>query len=377
MALDPDRIRALHAAKLRALTRAVLDVELAEVSGTDDGALAVAEEPNPSVVCLAQQRPERALGGALALALRTKCDAVHVFADDRSDVLARRAACFSTPPIIWQIDGASATIAEPAPRPVEPAPPRVPELVAMLRAVGVDVAVEHGVITGEVEGLEVARIVADVDTDAALVAALIAESREPADDGDGSDESPDASSEQGSAWKIEVGVGAHDREAFSLMHAHEPTPDAIARVAGVVRAHRSPGASPHPLNRLASARWLRTLLLRRPELVGARHLGPASPPVPRSGPKDLSPAVAYGVRADGSRMVVVASVGIDLNLVPFGADACAFLDPDADLVLALPERDAHDVITAMAALLERPAGIAPIDDGWRGDADGSPQGEHS
>ena len=377
MALDSDRIRALHAAKLRALTRAVLNVELADVSGTDDGALAVAEEPNPSVVCLAQQRPERALGGALALALRTECDAVHVFADEGSDVLARRAACFSTPPMIWQIDGASATVAVPALRPVEPAPPRVPELVVVLHAAGVDVAVEHGVITGEVEGLEVARIVPDVDADAALVASLIATSQESADEGAEGDESPPASPARGSAWKIEVGVGAHDREAFSLLHAQEPTPEAIARVAGVVRAHRSPGVSPHPLNRLASARWLRALLLRRPELVGARRLGPASPPVPRGGPKDPSPAVAYGLRADGSRVVVVASVGIDLNLVPFGSDARAFLDPGADLVLALPKRDEHEVIAAMAALLERPAEIAPIDDDWRSDAAGSPAGERS
>ena len=377
MALDSDRVRALHAAKLRALARAVLDVELAEVSGTDDGALAVAEGPKPSVVCLAQERPERVLGGALALALRSGRNTVHVFADESSDVLARRALCFSAPPIIWQIDGASATVAAPALRPVEPAPPRAPELVAMLRAGGVDVAVEHGVVTGEVEGLEVARIVADVDNDAVLIAALLAESQEPADDGTQSDDPSTASRKPASAWKIEVGVGAHDREAFSLLHAHEPKPEAIARVAGVVRAHRSPGAPPHPLNRLASARWLRALLLRRPELVGVRRLGPASPPVPRGGPKDPSPAVAYGVRADASRVVVVASVGIDLNLVPFGADARAFLDPDADLVLALPERDAHDVISAMAALLERPAQIAPIDNGWRSDAAGSPAGERS
>ncbi|WP_419920215.1 hypothetical protein [Candidatus Poriferisodalis sp.] len=369
MALDSDRIHALHAAKLRALSRAVLDVELADVAGTDDGALAVAEGPNSSVVCLAQERPERALGGALALALRSSREAVHVFADECSDVLARRAMCFLAPPIIWQIDGASATVAAPALRPVEPAPPRVPELVAVLSAAGVDVAVEHGVITGEVEGLEVARIVAD--------AALDAESQESSDEGAESDEPPAVSREQGSAWKIEVGVGAHDREAFSMLHVHEPTPEAVARVAGVVRAHRSPGASPHPLNRLASARWLRALLLRQPELVGARHLGPASPPVPRGGPKDPSPAVAYGVRADGSRVVVVASVGIDLNLVPFGADARAFLDPDADLVLALPERDAHDVISAMAALLERSAEIVPIDNGWRTGAPGSRAAERS
>lgn len=370
MALEPDRVRALHAAKLRGLARTVLDVALDEVAGTDDGALAVVDAPEATVVCLAQERPARALGGALALAQRSRAAAVHVFAERDSGILARRAACFSTPPKVWQITAASARVAEPHPRPTEPPPPRVPELVALLGAAGVDVAVEHGVITGEVEGLEVARIVVHDDHAAPgpiasagpVPARPVSSSPDTGDPDDGRDPAPDPESSQ---WRIEVGVGAHDREAFSLLHADEPTPDAIARVADLVRTHRSPGASPHPLNRLAAARWLRSLLLREPELVGARHLGPASPPVPRAGPKDAAPAVAYGVRPDGRRLIVVASVGIDLDLVPFGADARVFLDPDADLVLALPRRDAHDVILGIAARLERPPEIVEIDDAWR------------
>ena len=346
MALDAERIRALHAAKLRALARVVLGVDLAEVSGTDDGALAVVADAEPAVVCLAQERPQRALGGALALAVRTGCDGVHVFAENHSDVLARRAACFSAAPTVWQVDGSSAAVAEAAPRPTEPAPPRVPELVALLGAAGVEVAVEHGVITGEVEGLEVARIVA-----------VATSSSEGTDGGD-----PD---EPSVVWQIEVGVGAHDREAFSLMHADEPTPEAIRGVAEVVRTHRSPGASPHPLNRMGAARWLRSLLMRQPELVGASRLRAASPPVPRGGPKDPAPAVAYGVRSDGRRLVVVACVGIDLDVVPFAADARLLLDPEAELVVALARRDAHDIVAAMAARLVRPAEIVEIDDGWR------------
>ena len=348
MALDADRIRALHAAKLRALARSVLGAELTEVSGTDDGALAVVTEPASAVVCLAQERAERALGGALALAERTGCDDLHVFAEDHSGVLARRAACFMPAPTVWSIEGANAAAAEPAPRPVEPAPPRVPELVALLGNAGVEVVVEHGVITGEVEGLEVARIVAG---------APVGEDPERSDVGD-ADGAADS-------WQIEVGVGAHDREAFSLLHADEPAPEAIRRVAEVVRAHRSPGASPHPLNRLAAARWLRSLLMRKPDLVEAGRLRAASPPVPRGGPKDPAPAVAYGLTPDGRRLIVVVCVGIDLDVVPFAADARLFLDPDAELTIALPRRDAHEVIAAMAARLVDPARIAEIDDGWR------------
>ena len=350
MALDADRIRALHAAKLRALSRDALSLELGEVSGTDDGALAVVTGTETTVVCLAQERAERALGGALALAVRTGCDGVHVFAENHSGVLARRAACFERAPIVWQIEGAHATVAEAAARPTEPPPPRVPELVALLGAAGVEVTVEHGVITGEVEGLEVARIVAAAPSGATAA-------------GNDDDDSGDPG-EAPTEWQIEVGVGAHDREAFSLLHADEPTPEAIRRVAEVVREHRSPGASPHPLNRLSAARWLRALLIRRPDLVGAGRLRASSSPLPRGGPKEPAPAVAYGLTPDGRRLVVVVCVGIDLNVVPFAADARLFLDPDAELVVALPRRDAHDVIRKMSARLRRPAQIVEVDDRW-------------
>ncbi|WP_419910445.1 hypothetical protein [Candidatus Poriferisodalis sp.] len=354
MTLEADRIQALHAAKLRALARSVLGVELAEVSGTDDGALAVAAGAEPAVVCLAQERPHRALGGALALAIRSGCDAAHVFADDHSGLLARRAACFTQPPAVWQIRGDSAVPAEPLPRPTEPVPPRVPELVSLLAGAGVEIAVEHGVITGEVVGLEVARIVP------AAPAALASSGGTRTGDIDPHDRDDPAT-----AWRIEVGVGAHDREAFGLLHADEPTAEAIGRVAETVRTHRSPGASPHPLNRMGAARWLRSLLIRQPELVDAGRLRAASPPVPRGGPKDPSPAVAYGLTPDGRRLVVVVCVGIDLDVVPFAADARLFLDPDAELTVALPRRDAHEVVRAMAARLDSPAEIVEIDDGWR------------
>ena len=354
MTLDAERIRALHAAKLRALARTVLGAELTAVSGTDDGALAVADGAEPAVVALAQERSERALGGALALAIRSECAVVHVFADDRSGLLARRAALFTQPPSVWQIRGDTAVPAEPSPRPTEFAPPRVPELVALLAGAGVDITVEHGVITGEVEGLEVARIVP------AATGPEISSAGDDPRDGD-----LDSSDDPAAAWQIEVGVGAHDREAFALLHADEPTAEAIRRVADVVRTHRSPGASPHPLNRMGAARWLRSLLIRRPDLVQAGRLRAASPPTARGGPKDPSPAVAYGLTPDGRRLVVVTCVGIDLDVVPFAADARLFLDPDAELTVALPQRDSHEVIRAMAARLDRPAEIVEIDDGWR------------
>ncbi len=356
MPLDSDRIRALHAAKLRALTRSVLGTELADLSATDDGALAIIggsshAEPSRAVVCLAQERAERALGGALALADRNGCEQVHVFAEHRSGVLARRAGCFAPKPVVWRVVGADAAVAKPAPRPVESTPARVPELVALLADAGVDVVAEHGVITGEIEGLEIARIVSAVPIGNDVQRT------------DGA-----AGSESVSDWRIEVGVGVHDRQAFSVLHADEPTIDSIRRVAETVRRHRSPGASPHPLNRLAAARWLRSRLIAQPALVGAGRLRTASPPSARGGPKDPAPAVAYGLTPEGRRLVVVVCVGVDLDAVPFAADARLFLDPDAELTIALPRRDAHEVIRSMAARLRDPAQIAEIDDDWRAPA---------
>ena len=74
--------------------------------------------------------------------------------------------------------------------------------------------VEHGVVTGEVRGLEVCRVVDDPHT---------------------------------GAVRLEVGVGAHDREAFTIMHGDVPTVDALAGV--VARRRRAPPARPRPSTR--------------------------------------------------------------------------------------------------------------------------------
>ncbi len=401
MTLGVDRIRALHAAKLRVLARNTLDLELTEVSGTDEGAFGLAVPPRQAsdaggadstdsnctdadstddsvvAVCLAQERTERALGGALAFAEQALSSDVHIFASTHGDVLARRAACFAPAPAVWTVTDASAKATVPAPRPVESAPPRVPELIALLASAGVEIAVEHGVITGEVEGLEVARIVpasaavAAASSTAAVAAAsstaaVAAASSTAASDDKVCDSSAESgSAESGLAWQIQVGVGAHDREAFSLLHPDEPTAEAVRRIAETVSVHRSPGAQPHPLNRMGAARLLRSLLIRRPDLCQAGRLRAASPPLARAGPKDSSPAVAYGLTPEGRRLVVVTCVGIDLDVVPFAADARLLLDPDAELTIALPRRDVHKAIRAMAAKLRHPAQIVEIDDGWR------------
>src|SRR5262249_18517616 len=144
--------------------------------------------------------------------------------------------------------------------------------------------------------------------------------------------------------RLEVGVGAHDREAFQLVHGDVPTVDALAGVVAAVAEHRRPGAPPHPLNRLGAERLLRSRLIDDPALVDALVLSAAPPPVPRPNLKDPVPCVATGVDDNGAPLVVVCSVGIDLDVVPFAADArAATFQPDVRLVLAVPRRDDHPV----------------------------------
>ena len=328
MALDPERRRQLHAMKLRSIVSGHLELSADEVVGTDDGASAKLNDG--SVAVLAEERSSRALGGALALSARSSTEEIHLFATEASGMLARRAALFSGPITVWEINEDQATKA----RPAEPSDavtiPDVPDLVATLRESGLEVVSEYGVIVGEIAGLEVARIVSDENGD-----------------------------------RIEVGVGTHDREAFALLHGDLPTAQAIEQVAKVVRSHRLPGAEPHPLNRLGAERWLRAHLISHPERVGLSRLSAAAPPIERTNLKEAVPAVARGTLDGGGEAIVVCGVGIDLDLVPFAADARLLHNSEAELKIVVPDRDAHLVIRELVDRLLDPAEIIGIDDGWR------------
>jgi len=327
VALEPERRRQLHAMKLRSLVGEYLTASVEDVHGTEDGATATLSDG--SVAVLAEERAHRALGAALASSVRSSLDDIYLFAANESGVLARRALLFSGPIQVWEITKDQATPAAAA-EPLSPIDPvSAPQLIEVLHDSGLEVVHEHGVIVGEVAGLEVARIVSD-----------------------------DAGS------RIEVGVGAHDREAFALLHGAIPTPQAIEQVAGVVRAHRIPGAEPHPLNRLGAERWLRAHLMAQPERIGLSELVCAAPPVQRTNLKEAVPAVARGSSQAGE-VLVVCAVGIDLDLVPFAADARLLHNPDADLKIVVPQRDAHEIIGELVARMIDSAEVVAVDNGWR------------
>ena len=62
---------------------------------------------------------------------------------------------------------------------------------------------------------------------------------------------------------------------------------------------------------------------------------------------------------------MVCSVGIDLDLVPAAAEARLALDPEADLVLVVPERDDHPMTRALAERLRMRAEVRTVVGDWR------------
>ena len=282
---------------------------------------------------LADEEPERALGKGLLWAKRYALDQFHLLVDDRAaaGALARRATAFAEPPTVWRVDGTALTPAEPEPLLPEPAvDPRVAALADVIRAGGADPVVEHGVLRGEVLGLEVARAV--VDAHGAV---------------------------------LEVGVGKHDRQAQGMVHGDEPTADVLARVVAMVEGHRRAAAAHHPYNRLAPERWLRACAVADPAMVGAAELAPVPSPVDVDDLRKPAPAAAAGVDLEDRPLLAVFSAGIDVDLVPAATDARQADGRNPRLVIVVPERDDHAYLRPLAEALREPAEVMTVTDEWR------------
>ena len=193
-------------------------------------------------------------------------------------------------------------------------------LADMFREAGADVVVEHGVVAAEVAGLEVARVV-----------------------------------EEDGVPSVRIGVGVHDRETFRMLHGDTATVEQLCEVVRIVAAHRTAGAATHPLNLLAPERALRQRAVRDPAVIGMRTLAVAEPPTPRANLKDSVPCCATGVDAHGRETVAVFVAGVDLDAVPFAADARLRHAPNARLVIVTQSRNVVPLQREIAALLLSPA----------------------
>jgi hypothetical protein len=356
MSAAPDKA-ALNRAKVRVLATSFWD-------DVDASTLDVVDFPSAGIVVAPGDgdsgarawvypwAPQPRLGGPLLWATRRDVATVHLVvdaapatgpdagADPPAGRLARQAQAFARPRVeVFELDRSDAATlvpADPAPFPA-PLPAEGPtELVDLLADAGVEVLVEGGMVRGEVDGLEVARIVTGETTAGVPLDGPL----------------------------LEVGVGAADRELTAMLHGELPPAQQLERAVAYVRRHRVDG-SHHPLAQLVPERWLRAVLRRRPDVVGLADLRPVEGPSPRPNLRDVLPAFARGTTDDGRAVVVACSVGVDVDLVPAAADARAFLEPDAELWLVVPDKDDHPGIRRLAESLADPARVVPVPDTWR------------
>lgn len=299
----------------------------------------------------------RSLGPAIAWSLRRGSAAIDLVVDSDAGLLARRAEGFDFPISVWFADERTLlpAIAEPVVEPPVPAPAHL-DLRPLIDEAGADPLVEHGVVVGEVRGLEVCRVVDEPTTGLFAEMSDVVGASSAMPDVDAIDERIARRERRGVI--LEVGVGANDREAFQLLHGDVPTVEALREVVARVAEHRARSAPHHPLNRLARERLLRWEALHDPTRVGFIELAVAEPPVPRPNVRDPAPCVATGRREDRTAAIVVFSSGVDLDLIPFVADLQARRhDP---VVIALPERDILPIVERMNDLLLQPADIVGL-----------------
>lgn len=329
---DTERRSRLLSLKLRALVRDHFGHD-SDAVGTDEleaapFPLGAALLSRDTVWLLIDDDASRALGPSVAwvLSRRPNVSTVHLLAEVGSGVLARRAQLLNDDISVnvWHAEERDVLQALPEPPlPSVLATTSHLDYVGVIRAAGADPLVEHGVVVGEVRGLEICRVVDDAHT---------------------------------GAVRLEVGMGANDREAFALVHGDVPTADALANVVAAVRAHRADDAPPHPLNMFGAERLMRARAIENPSMVNCVSVVAAEPPVARTNLKDAVPCVAIGEESDGTRRILVFVNGVDLDAVSFALDAWHRLDRTAHVTVVLREKDKVASIDRLARL-----GIVPVE----------------
>lgn len=337
MTLAPEQLARLRRAKLAALVRDLGG----DPGGPVDVGTSAASISDGRAWVLVPSGSAGALAGALLWCERAGAHSLTLFVDADADAptVARWTGYFGLGAgaiSVRSVDGATSNeaMASPVPEPV--AVPDIPdELLDHLRDADVEIVVEHGYVRGEVLGLEVARLV-----------------RWPTEvGGDGE-------------LHLEAGVGRFDRDAVAAARPDEAPAESLARTVAQVRAHRYPGAPVHAVQLLVRERWLRSMVVEDPQLVGASQLVATEMTTEATGLRDVHPAAAVGTDPDGGPVVVVCSTGVDLSLVPLAADTRRRLDPDARLVLALPARDHHGATRTLVELLRGSAELVDVAPGW-------------
>lgn len=331
MVLEPSQAGRLEKARFGAIVRDTFGVDLsapgcnAEVKHFPFGVAAthgdrgwiVSSSADPAV-----------LGGVLLWVSRSSARRFDLVLEHHSGMHARRLAALAPEIAVWRLDDARVQPASSALLPPpDPPPAGVEHLERVIVEAGATVCRESGIVRAEVRGLEVGRIV--VGSDGPV---------------------------------LEAGVGRFDREAGVLLHAHRDPIDSLRAVVAQVAPHRTAGAAPHPIGRLARSRWLRSLAVDDPALAGLDRASPVDPIPARSSLLDDVPASLIG-HDHGSRVLVICSVGADLGLVPEAADQVLGHEPD-EVRIVLPGRDRLPVVVELSARISTPLSFVDIDTPW-------------
>ena len=323
---DLERRSRLLSLKLRALLREHLGLATDPEGTSETFGLGAAFVGVDATWVLIDGDSSRALGPVLAWTSRFN-NPVHLLVEQDSGVIARRAQFFQSSITVWHVDDRTLTPAVPAAHlPEETAKPEHVAMMELISSSGADALIEHGIVVGEVRGLEMCRVVDDNYT---------GESR------------------------LEVGIGVNDREAFLMVHGELPKEEALRNVIEAVAVHREPDAMVHPFNQFGAERMHRWRALQDPQSVGFVSLSPADPPVRRTNMKDAVPCVALGQRSGGDTAVAVFVHGVDLDLVPFAVDAASRCEVERVVVVARA-KDITPSMHKMAELASIPVSFSTI-----------------
>ena len=268
----------------------------------------------------------RTIGPTLLWMQKHHLTEVDLVIEGDAGIPARRAQSLTCNLRVWQMLNGTLQPAQPAPHLPKIQPPDSHEqFTSLIQQCGADVVREHGILTGEVLGLEVCRV---VDTP----------------------EGP----------KLEIGVGAHDRETFQLVNAHRTIEESLTQVVATVTQYRAPGAEPHPLNRLAPERRLRHHILNNPHLVNATALQPAEPPVIRHNLLDASACIAQGTTTSNEPLIVAITATVDVDIVTFAIDAQLREHPQAHITIATYAGNLTPSLRKIADTAARPIGFVDL-----------------
>ena len=323
-AVADDRRPALIAAALQSLAREYFDLVDVPVVPMPGGV--GIHEPSRSFVWLDEQ-PERLLGAAIALHLRKHSDRLDIVVPDQhreqAPVVARRMRQWNIDSDVYLLDGRSLTGVDPRSAETEAECAfEIDEFRSIISEAGAEVVIEHGVLTGEVAGLEVCRVIFEDD------------------------------------WKLRVGVGSQDREAFQMLHGDAPALDSLVRVVEFVQTYRHPAADPHPLNRLSAERWMRATVLSSADSPLVNRVA-MSGVLPRGSMSDAAPAF-ISAQLNGEHVLVACTTGTDLGAIVDAADHAewsAHGETVTEILVAIDGRNRLPVLNEMAQRSRRPMRI--------------------